>query len=135
MSPAVIVWLAAMVFVGAALFVLLPRRLGHVSKVPELSREHRSTINALNDWLSEPKVVATILEHRVATRQGLQGTLERLPSMTEAQVLGVAAVLLKNRDVRGVVARYMEKAHGTPRKEVMEALLLMAAPARQEAVH
>lgn len=128
MSPELGVWVACLALAILALHYI-PTWWKSRRNVREPSTDLRIVSNALMDWLQQPKIVQSVVESGSYTRKQLQYEFEMIPWMSEFQLRQAAQKLLADRLTRRVVATYMERAHGTDRREVMKALLSWAGVA------
>jgi LPXTG-motif cell wall-anchored protein len=123
MTPALV--LAGIVLLMAALLLVARKKRRIVAeKIEAIERteEHEAILNALTEWLQEERVVRAMIENRVATRRGLVEVFAALPAYDEPKIKAVAACLLRDRNVRKVIAGHLEK-QGIPRRDAMGPLL------------
>lgn len=118
--------LAGIVLLIAAL-VLVGRKKRHVvaEKIEAMERteEHEAILNALTEWLQEERLVRVMIDNRVANRPGLQDTFRKLQTYDERKVRAVAAALLREKNVRRLIAAHLEREHGIPHAQAMAPLL------------
>jgi LPXTG-motif cell wall-anchored protein len=124
MTPALV--LAGIVLLVAGLILVIrKKRLIVYEEIEALERseEHEALVNALTEWLQEERIVRAMIENRVANRPGLEETFRKLAGYDERKVKAVAAALLRERNVRRVIAAHLEHAHGITHREAMAPLL------------
>ena len=135
MTPAEFAWLVGLIAV--LLFaLLLHRRRVTVPRARHLqlvrSPEHQAQIQALKEWLQEPRICRAFLDGRLATVQGLQQTFEDADGFTAEEAQATIGLLLSRRDTRLVVAGWMQKKYGHPKAEVLRALIEWATPVKEQ---
>lgn len=87
------------------------------------SAEHEAVVGMLKLWLADQRIVHAIIEKRVATEAGLLATREGLDAMDYETVLDCGSVLLRNREVRQVIANFEQRRGGITKAEAMKPLL------------
>ena len=120
-DPALAVWLVWLV-VCLLFAAFIPIWWTRKRSVHERPKEQTTLMNAMLDWLQQPRIAQAVIESGAFTTKQLQFTLEALPWMSEYQLKTAAAAILKDRMVRRVIASYMEKELGKDRAVVLQAL-------------
>jgi len=95
------VLLALLLWLGRRLYTKRPR------KVRERTETHEAYAWALYEWLTTPEIIDVAIEQRVMTRPGLAAALLSLPDSTEPACKALAASLMKDRQVRRAIAKWM----------------------------
>lgn len=118
---AAVVWVALFATAGA----LVRRRLQrNQSFVQARTEKHEAVMRAITDWLDQPKILAAMYRAGVLTADGRQLLLDhRLSDMTEQEILMTAAALLRDREVRRVIADFTTKRYRLPKATAMRNLL------------
>lgn len=133
-DPAVVVWIVACALVVLAGLVLFHRRRRQevTSETQHVRSEmHNTQIHAIQEWLTQERIVRVILQTRTAGLLGLQQTLNEITAMPAADVAATAAILLRHRDVRRACATFMAAKYALPHHQVMKELAEWAAPAKK----
>jgi len=118
-------WVIALALVAVALLIILPKRQRLWRKhVREQSELHAAKLNALTEWLREPRIVDALVDYTPLTPAGIEALCRSLGSMDEGSLDNVLRErILASRNVRRVICHHVELAHQTPRFETMRALL------------
>lgn len=88
--------------------------------------------DGLTEWLQDERIVKAMVETRTATKDELQTTLLALPVMSATQVRSTAKALLRDRNVRRVIAIEFMKAKGYPKHMHSQVLAGLAEYAQIE---
>ncbi len=100
-----------------ALLVWIANRF-RATRARERTETHEAYTQALYMWLTTPEIIDTAIEQKVMTRPGLAAALTSLPDATEPAVKALAASLMKDRQVRRVIAKWLA-ARGENKQHVM----------------
>lgn len=87
------------------------------------TEDHEAKLNALSDWLSQPKIVRAILRSNWATGDGLKALTTTSGQLTLEELNVALENILADRAVRQVICEYVMRKHGLPQYRVMEGLL------------
>lgn len=135
MTPEAAAWVFAIL---ALLFLVAGSVYRRRYTVPRLrheqlvrSPEHQAQVQALKEWLQQPRIVRAFLDGKVATVQGLQQTFEEVDGFSEEETRATIGLLLSRRSTRLVVAGFMQKRYGHSKAEVLTALLEWANPVKE----
>lgn len=128
MSPDLLAWVVCLAVAVLALH-FIPVWKARKRGTRKQTVEQRVMVNAMVDWLQQPKIAQCVIETGSYTHKQLQAMFEALPWMNEYELRVAAQKMLQDRMTRRVVATYMEKAHGTDKSEIMKSLLEWAGVA------
>lgn len=125
MSPALeaaVVWLLG--FACLVLLAILVRRRnrGRVLTVSNRSERQEAILAMLTEWLDEPRILEALLRSGRVSRNGLDAQRERMPIMTEAELMAMTAALLQDRNVRRVVAAHMVTRYRVSKEQAIRDL-------------
>jgi hypothetical protein len=102
---------------------------------PELreirSVEHEGMLEALQQWLREPKIVKVLVHRLRAQPEYLQELLDGSDALNVHELRAVMQRILHDYTVRRVICAHIESTKGLPHREVMAALLDWAQPERE----
>lgn len=88
--------------------------------------------DGLNEWLQNDRIVRAMMETKTATQTELQTTLLALPIMSAIQVRSTCKALLRDRNVRRVIAVEFAKARNWPKEKHSDLLVALAEWAQIE---
>jgi len=106
----------------------------HDLKDEEGSRDDDSNAmrEFLTEWLQNPRIVQTMWVSATATREALQTTQLAIPAMSAHQIRSTCKALLRDRNVRRVIAVEFMKAHNIPKSQHASILAGLAEYAQLE---
>lgn len=100
--------MTGLVLCALIVFLLWLGRRFRATRRRERTEVHEAYVSALYEWLTDPSIIDVAIEQRVMTRPGLAAALQSLPDATEPACRALAASLMKDRQVRRAIAKWME---------------------------
>ncbi len=88
--------------------------------------------DGLTEWLQNPRIVRTMLTTHTASKDYLQTTQLAVPVMRAIQIRSTCKALLRNRDVRRVIAVEFMRLRGWPKEKHSQVLASLAEYAQLE---
>lgn len=107
------------------------RRRAQWSGIHQRPEQERIMRNALQEWLVVDRIVQTMVDMRVATLNEIATTYSLLPAMDSQHLRSTASALLRDRNVRRVIASWFVATYKGDRTEVLSALAEWAGPSPQ----
>lgn len=141
--PAVFLIVLAAIFAAAVVFYTLASKAWrskaaiHDFREPdtgELDETAMGMLDGLTEWLQNERIVKAMIDTHTASRDELQTTLLALPVLNAGQIRSTCKALLRNRNVRRVIAIEFMKEKGFPREMHAQALQGLAEYAQIEPV-
>jgi hypothetical protein len=136
MTAALLVWALALA-IPAALWLLMRRKTRRVTREPDpgelvqapatrqRTERHEALLAAMDDWLNAEATVEAFMAAGFNPRR-LYDMRNEIGHMDEAQLLAAAAVLLRTRNVRRAIAKWMEARYRWPHGVGMKCLMQIA---------
>jgi hypothetical protein len=117
-------YLGIMIFLGWA----FARRRKQQATVHVVPPEVNTRRVALYEWLQQERIVRAMIQSRTATRSELHVTFLGIPAMSLPQLESTCESLLRDKNVRRVIAAYMVKKYGMDLGELTKELTAWANP-------
>jgi hypothetical protein len=95
------------------------------------SEEQEGMLEALQQWLREPKIVKVLVHRLKAEPAYLQELLDGSDALNVHELRAVMRRILHDYTVRRVICAHIESTKGLPHREVMAALLDWAQGQRE----
>ena len=104
----------------------------HEPETGELDEEAMGMLDGLTEWLQNERIIRTMLETGTATKDALQTTYLALPVFNANQIRSTAKALLRDRNVRRVIAIEFMRKRNMPTSQHSQVLAGLAQWAQIE---